>query len=425
MEGQHVNTRRYLTVMAGTGLVAALWGGAITTAGQSAPAAAGQGSPPVTRLRGPQLPTAAIQPGQECPPGMTEVRPGRCVAPEFPPPPIVDYRPRSTLVTEAHLVPKAKYPVVDIHSHTGPTPETIGRLIGELDGIGVRVLVNLTPGADPAAVKRQVDYIRSSQFPNRFRVFANVIWDGAGGPGWTEKAVANLEASVRNGAIGLKILKNLGLGAKKADGSRLRVDDPVLNPIWETCARLDIPVIIHTAEPQEFFAPLDYSNERWLELALFPDRRNYMPGSPTFADLQAERDRMFAANPKTRYIGAHFAYYGNDLKAAGALLDRCPNVVLEVSAVLYDFGRQPRAARAFFLKYQDRILFGKDSYAASEYPYYWRVFETADEYFDYYRDYHAFWKLYGMDLPDEVLKKVYYKNALRVAPGLPQEGFPR
>ncbi len=420
-----MDTRRYLKAWVGAGLMVILAGGMLATARPSAQGGTGQGTAPVPRQRGPQLPTATIQPGQECPPGMTEVRPGRCTAPEFPAPSILDYRPRNTLVTEAHLVPKAKYPVIDIHSHTGPTPETIERLIGELDGIGVQVLVNLTPGADPAAVKRHVDYIRSSKHPNRFRVFANVVWEGAGGAGWAEKAVADLEASVRNGAIGLKILKNLGLGARKADGSRLRVDDPVLKPVWDTCARLNIPVIIHTAEPQEFFSPLDYRNERWLELALFPDRRNYMPGSPTFAELQAERDRMFAANPKTRYIGAHFAYYGNDLKSAAALLDRCPNVVLEVSAVLYDFGRQPRAAREFFIKYQDRILFGKDSYAAREYPYYWRVFETADEYFDYYRDYHAFWKLYGMDLPDEVLKKVYYKNALRVAPGLPQDGFPR
>jgi len=387
--------------------------------------AAGQGAPPVPRQRGPQLPSATIQPGQECPAGMTEVRPGRCVAPEFPPPSILDYRPRSTLVTDVHLVPKAKFPVVDIHSHTGPTAESIERLVAELDGMGVQVLVNLTPGADPAAVKRHVDFIRASKHPDRFRVFANVIWDGAGGAGWAEKAVADLEASVKHGAIGLKIAKNLGLRARKADGPRLRVDDPDLTSIWDTCARLNIPVIIHTAEPQEFFSPLDYTNERWLELALFPERRNYMPGSPTFADLQGERDRMFAANPKTRYIGAHFAYYGNNLGAAAALLDRCPNVVLEVAAVLYDFGRQPRAARAFFIKYQDRILFGKDAYAPNEYPYYWRVFETADEYFDYYRDYHAFWKLYGMNLPDEVLKKVYYKNALRIAPGLPQQGFPR
>jgi predicted TIM-barrel fold metal-dependent hydrolase len=294
-----------------------------------------------------------------------------------------------------------------------------------MDAMGLQVLVNLTPGADPAVVKQKVDYIKASKYPDRFRVFANVIWNGAGGPGWAAKAVADLEASIKNGAIGLKIAKNLGLQAKKADGTRLKVDDPVLKPIWDLCARLNVPVLIHTAEPQEFFSPLDYHNERWLELALFADRRNYMPGSPTFRELQGERDRMFAANPKTRYIGAHFAYYGNDLKAAAALLDRLPNVVLEVSAVLYDFGRQPRAAREFFIKYQDRVLFGKDSYAANEFPYYWRVFETNDEYFDYYRDYHAFWKLYGMGLPDDVLKKVYYKNALRVAPGLPQAGFPK
>jgi predicted TIM-barrel fold metal-dependent hydrolase len=386
---------------------------------------AGAGQPPAPRQQGQPREGAAIQPGQECPAGMTEVRPGRCTAPEFPPPSILDYRPRNTLVTDAHPVPKAKYPVIDIHSHTGPTPDTIERLIREMDAMGVQVLVNLSGGADPAQVKQKVEFIRASRYPDRFRVFANVNWDGAGGPGWAEKAVADLEGAVKHGAIGLKIAKNLGLRAKKADGSRLRVDDPVLKPVWDLCARLNIPVIIHTAEPQEFFSPLDFKNERWLELALFPERRNYMPGSPSFQELMDERDRMFAANPKTRYIGAHFAYYGNDLARAAALLDRSPNVVLEVAAVLYDFGRQPRASREFFVKYQDRVLFGKDAYQPSEYPYYWRVFETRDEYFDYYRDYHAFWKLYGMDLPDEVLRKLYYKNAQRVTPGLPQAGFPR
>jgi uncharacterized protein len=361
----------------------------------------------------------------ECPPGHTEVRPGRCQAPEFPPPSILDYRPRSTLVTKETLVPKAKHPVIDIHSHTPPTPDTIDRLIGEMDAMGLRVLVNLSGGSDPAAVKQRVDFIRASQHPDRFAVFANVQWNGAGGPGWAEKAVADLEAAVKNGAIGLKIAKGLGLSNTKADGSRLKVDDPDLKPVWDACARLNIPVIIHTAEPKEFFSPLDYQNERWLELALFPDRRQFMPGRPTFEELQAERDRMFEANPKTRYIGAHFAYYGHDLQAAAKLLDRLPNVVLEVSAVLYEFGRQPRAARDLFIKYQDRILFGKDSYAPSEFPYFWRVFETDDEYFDYYRDYHATWKLYGMHLPDEVLKKIYYKNALRVTPGLPQNGWPQ
>jgi len=370
-------------------------------------------------------PSVAPDASGECPPGTTLTRPGRCQKPEYPPPSILDYKPRSTLVTEQHLVPKAKFPVVDIHSHTGPTPDTIQRLVSELDALNVRVLVNLSGGSDPEAIKQKVDFIRGSAHADRFRVFANVDWDGAGAPGWAERAVSRLEASVANGAIGLKIFKNLGLTAKAADGSRLRVDDPALNPVWQACARLDIPVIIHTAEPMEFFSPLDYKNERWLELALFPSRRNNAPGQPSFEELLAERDRMFAANPKTRYIAAHFGYYGHDLARAAAALDRMPNVYPEVSAVLYEFGRQPRTARAFFLKYQDRILFGKDAYEPSEYPYYWRVFETGDEYFDYYRDYHAFWKLYGLELPDQVLRKVYYANALKVTPGLPQGGWPK
>jgi predicted TIM-barrel fold metal-dependent hydrolase len=364
------------------------------------------------------------EPGN-CPPGTTEIRRGRCQAPEFPPPSIIDYKPKSTLVTKETLVPKAKFPVVDIHSHTGPTPDNIERLIQEMNATGLRVLNNLSGGADPAAVKQKVDYIRSSKYPDRFTVFANVNFNGADAPGWAQKAVAGLEASVRNGAIGLKVFKNLGLSTTKTDGTRLKIDDPVLKPVWDACARLNIPVLIHSGEPEPFFSPLDYTNERWLELALFSDRRNYMPGRPTFAEIQGERDRMFAAHPKTRFIGAHFAYYGHNLPAAAQLLDRLPNVVLEVSAVLYDFGRQPRAAREFFIKYQDRVLFGKDAYEPTEYPYYWRVFETADEYFDYYRDYHAFWKLYGLNLPDDVLKKIYYKNALKVAPGLPQNGWPQ
>lgn len=373
---------------------------------------------------GQRPPFIGIDPGEECPPGTTEVRPGRCMAPQLPPPSILDYRPRSTLVVKETLVPKAKFPFVDIHSHVGPGPDTLERLISEMDAMNLQVLVNLSGGTDPDDVKKKVDFIRSSAHPDRFRVFANVDWDGAGGPGWAERAVADLEKAIAHGAIGLKIFKNLGITAKHHDGSRLRVDDPALKPVWEACGRAGIPVIIHTAEPSEFFSLLDYKNERWLELALFPNRRNHGPGKATFEELQGERDRMFAANPGTTYIGAHFAYYGHNLPGARKLLDALPNVVLELAAVLHDFGRQPRAARQFFIDYQDRILFGKDSFQPREFPYYFRVMETDDEYFDYYRDYHAFWKLYGMDLPDEVLKKVYFKNALRIAPGLPQGGWP-
>ena len=134
---------------------------------------------------------------------------------------------------------------------------------------------------------------------------------------------------------------------------------------------------------------------------------------------------MFKKHPKTTFIAAHFAYHANDLARMGKLFDEHPNVYTEVGAILAELGRQPRGARDFFIKYQDRIVFGKDSFQPDEFPYYWRVFETGDEYFDYYRDYHAFWKLYGMSLPDDVLKKLYYKNTLKLVPGLPRDGWPQ
>jgi predicted TIM-barrel fold metal-dependent hydrolase len=294
-----------------------------------------------------------------------------------------------------------------------------------MDALNLRVLVDLSGGTDPGDIKRKVDAINAGPNKDRFRVFANVDWEHAGAPGWQAKALADLRQAVKNGAIGLKVFKELGLRNRKFDGSLLKVDDPILDPVWDLAGELNVPVIIHTAEPQEFFSPLDSHNERWLELNIFPDR--YRPSSqyPSFEELMRQRDHMFATHPKTRFIAAHFAWYGNDLQRAAHLLDTLPNVVLEVAAVLYEFGRQPYASAQFFDKYQDRIMFGKDTYEPTEYPYYWRVFETHDEYFDYYRNYHAFWKLSGMALPDAVLKKLYYKNALRVEPGLPQTGWPQ
>jgi len=256
-------------------------------------------------------------------------------------------------------------------------------------------------------------------------LFANVAFNGVGTPGWSEKAAADLEAGIRAGAIGLKIFKPLGLQHRKADGSRLKIDDPELDALWQVCARMNVPVLIHTADPAQFFEPIDFTNERWLELALFPGRQYPADKFPSFETLAGERDRMFARNPKTRFIAAHFGWHGNDLARAARMLDAMPNVYFEVGAVLYEFGRQPRASREFFTRYQDRVLFGKDAYQPSEYPYYFRVFETSDEYFDYYRDYHASWKLYGMGLSDQLLKQLYFQNALKVAPGLPQAGWPR
>jgi predicted TIM-barrel fold metal-dependent hydrolase len=246
------------------------------------------------------------------------------------------------------------------------------------------------------------------------------------GPGYGQRAAHQLEADVKAGALGLgELPKQLGLSARKSDGSRLAIDDPELDPIWETAARLNIPVLIHTADPQEFFQPLDYQNERWLEMALYPDRRYPSSKYPTFEQLMAERDRLFKKHRKTTFIAAHMGWHANDLARLGKMFDEMPNVYGEVGAVLYDLGRQPRTAREFLVKYQDRVMFGKDSYQPDEFPYFWRTFETADEYFDYYRDYHAFWKLYGLDLPDAVLRKLYYGNALRLLPTLPRAGFPQ
>jgi len=360
---------------------------------------------------------------QQPPPGQIRPRPAEGRQPEFPPPNIREYKPKSTLVSPEHLVPRAKFPVIDIHSHqpTPISPETMDKVIASADKLNLQLIVNLSGGWGDR-LRRGLEAIRQSKYPDRMVLFANVDFSGRVGPGFGVKAAKELEADIKAGAVGLKVFKDLGMFDTKADGSRLRVDDPELDPIWETCARLNVPVLIHVAEPAAFFEPLDYQNERWLELALYPDRRHQT--GVRFEELMTERNNMIAKHPNTRFILAHFGWHAADLARAGKLLDDHPNVYYDVAAVLYDFGRQPRAARAFFIKYQDRILFGKDSYQPDEYPYYWRVFETADEYFDYYRDYHAFWKLYGMDLPDQVLKKMYYQNALKVTPGLPRARFP-
>jgi predicted TIM-barrel fold metal-dependent hydrolase len=409
------------------GLVAAVVLGVALLSAQApvpAPAPATGGAGGQGRGRGGR--GVQIQAGEECPPGTTETRPRTCTAPEFPPPSIVDYRPTSTLVTAVHMVPKARFPVVDIHGHPGnlTTQEALTALVASMDQLNLKVMVsadNLTGDR----LRASLDAVSKSPFKERFRILAGLNFRDVG-PGWGAKAAAQLEEDVKAGAVGIgEVSKSFGMTVRKADGSRLHIDDPELDPVWDVLAKLGLPAFIHTAEPQEFFQPLDMHNERWLELALFGDRRNYGPDQVKFEELITERNNLFRKHPRTQFIAAHFGWHANDLARATKMLDDFPNVVTELGAVLYDIGRQPRAAHDFFVKYQDRILFGKDSFQPEEYPYYWRVFETKDEYFDYYRDYHAFWKLYGIDLPDVVLKKVYYQNALRVVPGLPKAGFPR
>lgn len=368
-----------------------------------------------------------IPPGTECPAGTTEIRPNTCLAPQLPAPSILDYRPKSTLVAPTHMVKTSKFPSIDFHGH----PPGLGFVKGvdsigyAMDSLNVRMMI-AADNMSGERLKLAIAAVKSSEkMKDRVRILAGINFQNVG-PGWAEKAIAQLEADVKEGAVGVgEIPKQVGLSTKKPDGSRLRINDPELDPIWDACARLGLPVFIHTGDPPEFFKPLDYSNERWLEMALFGERRYPSDRFPSFETLAAERDSLFRKHPKTTFVSAHMGWHANDLGHLGKLLDAMPNVNVEVGAVLYDIGRQPRAAHDFFVKYQDRILFGKDSFQPEEYPYYWRVFETNDDYFDYYRGYHAFWKLYGIGLPDEVLKKVYYKNALRITKGIPQTGWPK
>ena len=372
-------------------------------------------------------PGTPVKPGEDCPAGMTEVRPNNCQAPQIPAPSILDYRPRSTLVVPEHKVPRAKYPVIDFHGHPNVgSAEALARVGASMDSLNVRLMIVAGNVSGDALKSGRALVEANPTLRDRVRFFTGIRFSGVGEPGWAQRAIAQLEADVAAGAVGIgEIGKGLGLSATRADGSRLRIDDPDLDPVWQAAARLGLPVFIHTADPQEFWQPIDFSNERWLELALFPGRRYPAEQFPSFEQLVKERDAMLRRNPKTTFVIAHMGWHANDLGRLGRLFDELPNVHTEVGAVLYDIGRQPRAAHEFFIKYQDRILFGKDSFQPEEYPYFWRVFETRDDYFDYYRPYHAFWKLYGIDLPDTVLKKVYFQNALRITRALPQSGWPK
>jgi len=297
--------------------------------------------------------------------------------------------------------------------------------VAQMDHMGLRTMNNLSGGWGDG-LKAQVRNVRA-KYPGRFTVFANVDWSRINEPNFARNAAAQLERDVKDGgAAGLKIFKNLGMDTYWADGSRVRTDDPRLAPIWDMAGTLGIPVLIHTAEPPAFFLPIDRHNERYLELEQFPSRARPATKYPPFDSLIAEQHRMFKAHPRTTFISAHLSWLGQDLRRLGRTLDTIPNMNVEVAAALYEIGRQPRAGRDFFIRYQDRILMGKDTFGGEdEYAVYFRIFETNDEYFPWYRRRHAFWGMYGLALPDSVLRKVYYRNALRIVKGIDAAGFPK
>ena len=291
-----------------------------------------------------------------------------------------EYNPKSTLVVPGKIIKKAKFTFIDIHGHQyRMSTQNLTPVIAAMDTLNMGIMVNLS-GRSGSDLQKSVKNI-ADHYPNRFVVFANIDFSGVGKKGWTETAVQQLEQDVKNGARGLKIYKSLGLRYKDASGNRVTVDDTRLDPIWAKCGELGIPVLIHSADPKPFWDDFNGDNERWLELKTRPRRKRGANNPAPWETIMKEQHDMFKKHPKTNFVSAHMSWLANDLGKLGQLLDEIPNMHVGIGAIIAELGRQPRNAKAFFIKYQDRILFGKDSWKPEEFPTYFRVLESSDEYF--------------------------------------------
>lgn len=339
-----------------------------------------------------------------------------------------DWEPRSMMVTKTTVVEKPLFPVIDMHNHLGGgkerlKPEVVKRYLTEMDEAGVKTVVNLDGGWGDR-LKETLAALDEAH-PGRFLTFALVNFEGIDDPNWSEREAKRLEDSFKMGAKGLKFHKLFGLQYRYKDGKLVPVDDPKLDPIWEMCAKHKRPVVIHIADPAAFFTPLDRFNERWHELNqnpgwLFADRGRF----PKREELLDQLHRVIAKHPKTTFVNTHFGNNAEDLASVADKLDKYPNMYVDIDARISELGRQPYTARKFFLKYQDRIMFGTDTTPRREaYRVYYRFLETDDEYFDCSASHHrqGFWNIYGIFLPREVLEKVYRTNAERVLYGIKTE----
>jgi len=328
-----------------------------------------------------------------------------------------DYDPPSSLVVAEHPLTSASIPFVDVHSHHWRMgTQDLDKLIREMDELNMKAVVNLS-GRGGEALKGMMDNINKSGYQDRIICFTNINIRSIDDPDYLESTLAQLHYDKKIGARGLKIYKSQGMSNTDKAGNRIAINDPRLSPIFDLAGEFGWPVLIHYADPKQFWQPHDADNERWLELKLKPNRKQD-DNRVSWEQIASEAHGLFRHHPNTTFIAAHMAWYGNDLVRLGKFLDENPNVSVEIGAVIAELGRQPRAANRFFAKYQDRVLFGKDSYKPAEYATYFRVLETADEYFPYYKRYHAFWKMHGLDLPKPILEKLYYKNAVRLITGL-------
>ena len=345
------------------------------------------------------------------------------------------YDPVSQLKVTKTVLSHAAMPVVDVHTHffyrMRHNREALGDFVATMDRNRIAVCASLD-GKLGSQLDEHINYLWK-RYKDRFVIYTNVNWRGDGAasdpstwdchrPGFAERSAQGIREAVARGVSGLKVFKQLGLRHKNPDGSLIQIDDPRWDPIWAVCAELGIPVIIHTGDPAAFFEPVDAKNERWEELSRHPDWSFYGDEFPSRAELFAARNRVIARHPDTTFIGAHMANNPEDLAMLGEWLDKYPNLVVEPSSRIGELGRQPFTARKFLIKYADRILFGTDGpQPETRLHYYWRFFETADEYFPYSEKSpppQGFWNIYGVDLPDEVIKKIYHDNASRIIPGV-------
>lgn len=333
---------------------------------------------------------------------------------------LADWQPKSMMKTKVTRVNTPAFPVIDVHNHLGGgaktlTDERVKRYLKEMDDAGVKTVVNLDGGWDNK-LKETVAALDEAH-PGRFLTFALINLSDFESEGWTERETNRLRKSFQAGAKGLKFHKSLGLSYRDKDGKLLGIDDARLDPIWALCGEMNRPVMIHTSDPAAFFTPLDRFNERWHELNDHPNWLFHGDKFPTREELLEQRNRAIARHPKTTFIGAHFGNNPENLEAVGKWLDKYPNFYVDIDARISELGRQPYSCRRFFIKYQDRILFGTDTTPkADAYRLYYRFMETDDEYFDTAESHHrqGFWNIYGIFLPEPVLEKIYHANAKKL-----------
>lgn len=331
-----------------------------------------------------------------------------------------DFDPKPMMHAAVHEVPRAKFPVIDVHNHVNDAGGIHGdeippaEVIRRMDAANVKTIVILT-GMWGEKLQGVMDKM-VKPYPGRFMVFAQMDWSKIDDPNFSQEMVAQLDDAVKRGARGLKILKDLGLGVKDKSGKFIAVDDPRLDPVWEECGKLGIPVAIHTTDPLAFFTPIDNHNERYEELMMNPTWSFYGPQFPTKEALLAQRNNVFAKHPKTTFIALHVANLPENLDQVSSWLDKYPNMYVEFGAREAELGRQPKRSAKFFRDYQDRILFGTDGEPEEAmYANYFRWLQTDDEYFPYWGyPGQGRWEIYGMGLPDSILQKIYNKNAEKI-----------